>query len=371
MEENDNMPWVEKYRPTCLEDIVLDPINRTIFDNIIKMRYFPNILFYGPPGTGKTSSILNLIQKWNYGETAAATGTVGVSTSIGEKPGGTPTQPITDTAEAVRRNQMKERVNIIHLNASDERGIEIIRNQITQFIHSKSLFDAGMKFVILDEVDYMTKPAQQAFKNLIQSFSSRSSNNHNVRFCLICNYLSKLDETLRHEFMEVRFNQLPPKQIHAFISNIARRENIPLTQSDIEIIQKTYNSDIRSMINYIQTNQRVLSSSEPMQNGCGILTDGVWDEFHGLCFDSSGSVLGQRSPAADREAAIKRKLQEMSILFNLDKKQLLKRYFHYLTTRPNSELMTVKNMGVIRSIVHYTEATAEEQIIFFVHHFCD
>ena len=335
--EDDKIPWVEKYRPTRLEDIVLDPVNRSIFDNIIATRYFPNILFYGPPGTGKTSSILNLIQKWNSGaETTAA------------------------TAETQRRNQMKERANIIHLNASDERGIEIIRNQILQFIHSKSLFEAGMKFVILDEVDYMTKPAQQAFKNLIQSFASTNKTN-NVRFCLICNYLSKLDETLRHEFMEIRFNQLPPAHIHAFIRYIAQQETIPLNQTDIEIIQKTYNSDIRSMINYIQTNQSVLSSKPSSQNA-HILTDASWADFHALCFSPPTECV------EDRTRSVKRKLQEMSIQHNVDKKQLLKRYFNYLTTKETGAI-TVENLGVIRNVVHYTEPTAEQQIVYFLHNF--
>jgi hypothetical protein len=80
---------------------------------------------------------------------------------------------------------------MIHLNASDERGIDIIRNQINQFVNSKTLFNKGMKFVILDEVDYMTKNAQQALRYLLQNYSS------SVRFCLICNYISKIDEGLQ------------------------------------------------------------------------------------------------------------------------------------------------------------------------------
>jgi replication factor C subunit 3/5 len=86
---------------------------------------------------------------------------------------------------------------MIHLNASDERGIDIIRNQINSFVNSKSLFNNGMKFVILDEVDYMTKNAQMALRYLLQGYNS------NVRFCLICNYISRIDEALQNEF--VRF----------------------------------------------------------------------------------------------------------------------------------------------------------------------
>ena len=136
------------------------------------------------------------------------------------------------------------RENIIHLNASDERGIDIIRNQIQQFVKSKNFFEVGIKFVILDEVDYMTKNAQQALKYLMQS------TNYNVRFCLICNYISKLIDSLQSEFICIRFNQLPEKDIYNFISNITEKENLYLPDSVIQTIQKTYKSDIRSMINF-------------------------------------------------------------------------------------------------------------------------
>ena len=116
-----NIPWVEKYRPTNFENIILDPLNKRFFENLIKKRYFPNMLFYGQPGTGKTTTIINLVNSY----------------------------------QEVLNQKNKELM--IHLNASDERGIDIIRNQISQFVNSKTLFVSGMKFVILDEVDYMTK----------------------------------------------------------------------------------------------------------------------------------------------------------------------------------------------------------------------
>ena len=127
--------WVEKYRPTEFDNIVLDPLNKTILMNIIETGYFPNLLFYGPPGTGKTTTIINFVNSY-----------------VQEK-----------------LNQ-KNKELMIHLNASDERGIDIIRSQINQFVNSKTmLVNHGMKFVILDEVDYMTKNAQQALRYLLQN----------------------------------------------------------------------------------------------------------------------------------------------------------------------------------------------------------
>lgn len=225
--------WVEKYRPTNFNDIVLSPNNRKIFKNIIDMNYFPNLLFYGPPGTGKTTTIINLINEYQtkYSKINSST--------------------------------------IIHLNASDERGIDIIRNQINQFVKSMNLFETGLKFVILDEVDYMTKNAQQALKYILQTSI------HNVRFCLICNYISKIDESLKNEFICIRFNQLPAIYICNFLQNIVVKEGISLKPSTIESIQKMYGSDIRSMINFIQLNQN-LNIEDWERN---IITD---EEFHRL-----------------------------------------------------------------------------------------
>ena len=116
-----SIPWVEKYRPSNFQDIVLDPLNRELFQNCLDTNYFPNLLFYGPPGTGKTTTIINLINEYQS------------------------------------KYNRRSKCSVIHLNASDERGIDIIRNQIYQFVKAYNLFETGLKFVILDEVDYMTK----------------------------------------------------------------------------------------------------------------------------------------------------------------------------------------------------------------------
>ena len=136
----ENIPWIEKYRPSNFGDIVLEDINKKILNNIIETDHVPNLLFYGPPGTGKTTTIINLIKCYQA------------------------------------KNDQRGKEYKIHLNASDDRGIDIIRNQIYSFVQTKILFGKGLKFVILDEVDYMTKNAQQALRYLIQQYSK------NVRF---------------------------------------------------------------------------------------------------------------------------------------------------------------------------------------------
>jgi DNA polymerase III delta prime subunit len=208
----DCKPWIEKYRPTKFKEIVLNNNNKKLLENVIKNKHFPNLLFYGPPGTGKTTTIINLINNYH----------------------------------TKYNNNLKGFK--IHLNASDDRGIDIIRNQINQFVNTKSLFGNGLKFVILDEVDYMTKNAQQALRYLIQQYSS------NIRFCLICNYISKIEKSLQNEFITLSFCNLPSDKINEFLKKIINIEKLKITNKQITDIQIMFKSDIRSMINYIQTN---------------------------------------------------------------------------------------------------------------------
>ena len=236
-------PWVEKYRPTNFENIVLDPLNKEIMTNIIKNNYFPNLLLYGPPGTGKTTTIINLVDKFQ------------------------------------KNNNQRNKGLMIHLNASDERGIDIIRTTINQFVNSKTLFSKGTKFVILDEIDYMTKNAQQALKYLLQEYQE------NIRFCLICNYISKIDESLQNEFVKLRFNQLPKQDIIDFLSKINTEEKLNLSNNQLESIYNTYKSDMRSMINYMQSNQLAIQNtkvidSELFQNIDNIIKKGDNKKFN-------------------------------------------------------------------------------------------
>ena len=303
-----SIPWVEKYRPTDFENIVLSPINRNIFDNILKYEYFPNLLFYGPPGTGKTTTIINLINEYQ------------------------------------KKYNECDKGSVIHLNASDERGIDIIRNQIYQFVKTKNLFETGIKFVILDEVDYMTKNAQQALKYLLQSSAQ------NVRFCLICNYISKIDESLKNEFICIRFNQLPKQDIYTFIKNITMRENIHLSDSVIDTIQNNYNSDIRSMINFIQLNQNVIEWES------NIITNNVLENIYLLLINP-----------LDNTSDIIQYIHTVSIQYNSDKKHIIKIFLNYII-RDKPQFVSKKFLTNVDNIMHCTESNIEHLLIYFSRH---
>jgi replication factor C subunit 3/5 len=300
--KKESIPWVEKYRPTQFDDNVLSPINREIFKNILDHQYFPNLLFYGPPGTGKTTTIINLINEYQ-----------------------------------IKCNE-KSKGSVIHLNASDERGIDIIRNQIYQFVKSQNFFEHGLKFVILDEVDYMTKNAQQALKYLLQSSC------YNVRFCLICNYISKIDESLKNEFICIRFNQLPKHDIYKFIKNISISENLVLSDGVIDTIQKNYNSDIRSMINFIQLNQNITEWEE------NIITDAVWETIH--------EKLTNKSPDMMQH------VHEIGIQYNTDKKNIIKNFFNYVI-RKKKHLITPSFLSFVEKIMHSNGTNIEHILNYF------
>ena len=304
----DYKPWIEKYRPTKFRDIVLEKNNKILLKNIIKQKNFPNLIFYCPPGTGKTTTIINLIKEYHN----------------------------------------KYHPNIkglkIHLNASDDRGIDVIRNQINQFVNTKSLFGDGIKFVILDEVDYMTKNAQQALRYLIQQYSG------DIRFCLICNYISKIDKALQNEFIQLCFSNLPNKDIFGFLKHIIVAESLNIKDDQIKNIQKIFNSDIRSMINYIQTNHNNINVNN-------IITNDVWDKLIKLF-------------------KTKNKKQVQSFIVNycngnyISTTEFIKSFLFYIienmTYCLNKEWLTK-----IELIIHNEQINKKVYLVFFVYHLYD
>ena len=307
MEKSNTIPWVEKYRPTEFDNIVLDPLNRELFQNILEKNYFPNLLFYGPPGTGKTTTIINLINEFQ--------------------------------AKHYKINKNL----VIHLNASDERGIDIIRNQIQTFVKTKNLFDTGLKFVILDEVDYMTKNAQQALKYLLQTCSN------NIKFCLICNYISKIEESLQNEFICIRFNQLPKSDIHNFIKNNSINEKLNINDDSIYTIQNMYHSDIRSMVNFIQLNQTLKSNELHIK----IINNNNFENIHKM-------LINKKSNPTD----IVLYMHELSNEYNIDKKTIIINYFNYII-RNKPTIIQKDILNIITNLIHNTDVKIEQSLNYF------
>jgi replication factor C subunit 3/5 len=284
-----SIPWVELWRPTKIMDIILDPINKDIMNNIIDSGYFPNLLIYGPPGVGKTSSVIALVNEYQ------------------------------------EKHNYKTKSLVIQNNASEDRGVDIIRNQISQFVNSKPLFNEGMKFIILDEADYMTKNAQQALRYLLQEYSSH------VRFCLICNYISRIDDGLQNEFLKLRFNQLPEKDIHTFLTHISLKENLNISEEIIVSIQKLYKSDIRSMINYMQTNQ------DSFNKNFNIINDIVLENIYDNLTENIQNIMSL--------------IKNISIKYNIDNKNIIKYFVNYII-RNKKQLINKELLNFIENIMH-------------------
>jgi len=305
MKKTNGIPWCEKYRPRNFDDIILETNNRQIFNNILKKDRFPHLLFYGPPGAGKTTSAENLI----------------------------------NTYQELHHKRNKE--TIIHLNASDERGIEVIRNQIHQFVKCNNMFESGYKFVILDEVDYMTKNAQQALKNLLQNC------NDNVRFCLICNYICKIDESLKNEFICIRFNQLPEKEIVGFVRNIAKCEKLDISDETICNIQKMFQSDVRSMVNFLQLHQN--DNAWDLY----VINDVIWEELYSLFLTCD-----------DDNVIIPWILNITNYSGNMDIKTCIRKFFHFIIIN-HSEMVHCDLLNIAETLLHPVE-TNEYMLPYFV-----
>jgi len=303
------IPFVELYRPKNFENIVLDPLNKQILKNIIETSYFPNLLFYGPPGTGKTTTIINLINAYQT------------------------------------KLNMKNKDLIIHLNASDERGIDIIRNQINYFVNSKPLFHTGMKFVILDEVDYMTKNAQQALRYLLQNYSN------NVRFCLICNYISKIDEGLQNEFIRLRFNQLPKDDIVSFLKHISDSEKLNISHKSLYAIQKLYKSDIRSMINFIQSNQDIIKFDSKDESSICIIDNDIWEN------------IIEKIKKREKTENICSYVHLISIKYNIDKKNIIKDFLNYII-RNKPQSITLEFLNFVENLMHSQNLNSKNHIFY-------
>lgn len=205
MNPNNNIPFCEKYRPKYLNEI--ESTNIQILNKIIDSNKLPHMLFYGPSGTGKTSTIMACALKL-YGENY--------------------------------KNM------ILELNGSDDRGINVVRQNIKEFVSTNRLFKDGIKLVILDEVDSMTYDAQFALRRVIETYT------YNARFCLICNYINKIIPALQSRCIRFKFCAVPNISVKSKLNQIIENESIDIEESAIDVMIDISEGDLRKAINMLQ-----------------------------------------------------------------------------------------------------------------------
>lgn len=207
--------WTEKYRPIRFSELVgQDDIVKRI-ESLTNSMNIPHLLFAGPAGTGKSTLALIVVKE-------------------------------------LFKERWKD--NYLELNASDERGINVVREKVKNFARTKSLGNVPFKVIFLDEADALTPEAQQALRRTMENYSST------CRFVLSCNYSSKIIDPIQSRCAIFRFKLLEKKDIEKVIQRIAQNENLTIIPDAIEILYEGSEGDCRRCINILQSTASISPS---------------------------------------------------------------------------------------------------------------
>jgi replication factor C subunit 2/4 len=203
------LPWIEKYRPQTLDEVVGNTEAVSRLNSIAEVGNLPNIILAGPPGVGKTTSVLALARKM-----------------LGD----------------AYKNA------VLELNASDARGIDVVRNKIKMFAQKKVTLPPGKhKLIILDEADSMTSAAQQALRRTMEIYSSTT------RFAIACNMSTKIIEPIQSRCAVLRYTRLSDAEILVRLQQVCSDEKVNYDKSGLEAIIFAAEGDMRNALNSLQS----------------------------------------------------------------------------------------------------------------------
>ncbi len=200
--------WTEKYRPAIFSEIVGQEDTVKKVQSLTNSLNIPHLLFAGPAGTGKSTLALIVVK------------------------------------ELFGKNWHE---NYLELNASDERGINVIREKVKNFARTKSLGNAPFKIIFLDEADALTPEAQQALRRTMENYSAT------CRFILSCNYSSKIIDPIQSRCVIFRFKLLEKKDIEKVIRKIETGEKLQVSNEALEMLYEGSEGDCRRVINFLQS----------------------------------------------------------------------------------------------------------------------
>jgi DNA polymerase III delta prime subunit len=238
------VPFVEKYRPRLLDDVISHTEVVQTLQRLIERDSLPHLLFYGPSGTGKTSTILAISRQLN--------------------------------------GEDRWKQCTLHLNASDDRSLDVVRERIIPFAREPILIPPSdqktktksIKIVILDEADSMTIPALLALRRVIEIYTS------NVRFCLIANYATKIPDAIQSRCSRFRFGPLPLPDVVSHLQTVIENESIRIEKKAIDALAKLGQGDMRQTLCLLEN--------------CAV-----------LLLDQAGGGSGDKNDAEDAEDAEK------------------------------------------------------------------
>ncbi|MBN1109413.1 MAG: replication factor C small subunit [Methanomassiliicoccales archaeon] len=286
--------WTEKYRPRKLSDIVgqKDIVER--LSSYVRSGNLPHLMFAGPAGTGKTTSALALAREM-YGESW--------------------------------------RDNFIELNASDERGIDVVRGKIKEFARTAPIGGAAFKIIFLDEADALTPDAQAALRRTMERYS------RNCRFVLSCNYSSKIIDPIQSRCAIFRFRPLKGEDVKQCLLSVAEREGVKIDEEALEAIIHVGEGDMRKSINSLQvaaTIGKEVTIEVVYQATGNARPDEVVDMVETAL---AGDFIGARS-----------KLDEMMITYGLSGEDIIRqihRSFYDLTIPDREKVRLIDRTGEI------------------------
>lgn len=203
-----HLPWIEKYRPQKISEVRGHQCVVEVLKSFGGIAGMPHLIFFGPPGTGKTSTILAIAKEF-YG------------THFGS--------------------------NVMEINASDDRSVDIVTGKIRPFVQTRALSGVRVKLVILDEADALTLEAQSALRRIMEKSTT------DVRFCLCCNYIGKITSALQSRCSRFRFEGMDTASLREMARRICAEEGLDISRPSLDAILALSKGDARRVINILQS----------------------------------------------------------------------------------------------------------------------